>query len=484
MIKEFNYYRKLLQRISLGQPLQIDRINLVGGRGSSKTWSTVEFTIMACLLKKTKIDAYRFWKGKDTKKLFDQYIEVMLTHPGLLEKLKINLTNKTFKFPNGSIIEITGLHKQGSGQIGGLGTASTTAFDYHITVFEERWEIPDSEFSEVLQGTRGCKNTINIHTSNPWLLANEYIRYCADNYPFDREALIDKFKQFTVLDKPITLLDGTIAPYKEVFHYTNYGVNPRLELKDKIDFEISAEMAPHQADTILYGLPGTPTGGVWQWLLPQMKQPNIKYLEHFVGCVDYGEKHDATAAYIVGFDNGITLANVEHEYYWANKTGKVNKNTNILAKEVVDHFIKFIKDEDLHGTLEVWVDGSAIPFITALNTYAQTTRYASMLYFRQQTDKKRVVDRVETMKTLASLDMIKVDENCKELLRELNGQLYNPDRDYNTARDYFTGDDHAIDAMYYGIAVYWVELLESQERKIQEKIREEMLIRQQERGDQ
>ena len=97
------------------------------------------------------------------------------------------------------------------------------------------------------------------------------------------------------------------------------------------------------------------------------------------------------------------------------------------------------------------MDGSAVPFITALNTYCEEINWSEQLHFYQQTDKKRVSERVETMKTLASFGLITVNSKCKELLRELNEQVYN-DNVSKTSIDYINGDDHGTDAMYYAIA--------------------------------
>lgn len=117
---------------------------------------------------------------------------------------------------------------------------------------------------------------------------------------------------------------------------------------------------------------------------------------------------------------------------------------------MVNHYLDFYEERMQHiGTLDVFVDGAAIPYITALNTYTQALGYDHILKFHQQTNKQRVADRIETMKTMASFGLITVDSECTELLRELNEQVY-ADKS-RTSIDYVQGDDHATDAIYYGI---------------------------------
>lgn len=175
------------------------------------------------------------------------------------------------------------------------------------------------------------------------------------------------------------------------------------------------------------------------------REPNVTYY----GGVDYGERADATTAYVVGFNAGNSHAHVMHEYYHKNKTLGENKDTNRLAEDVVEHFLTFMEEYDLQTQLTVMVDGAAIPFITALNTYTDTLGMSGYLTFQQQTQKGKVADRIETMKTMASFGLITVDEDCHELLRELNEQVYSDKS--RTSADYVDGDDHGTDAMYYGI---------------------------------
>ena len=468
MVNNYGYYRELINNVRKGEPFSVMRVNESGSRMSSKTWSSIEGIIIMCLVGLVKADLFRYMKGKDRKELFDQVGAIIESFPGLIQTVEIHKTNMTYTFPNGSVIEVSGLHKQSGDDINLTGKSSSNKFDYQIALAEERYEITDVEWGFVQQALRGAKNYLEIHLANPWIFSNDYVKYCNENLPFDLETLQTKGEQFEVIDKELTLLDGESVEYKEVFHYTNYGVNHFLTTMDKVKLEIASKHDPHRKNTILYGYPGTPEGAIWKWVLPKMKQVPREQSIMYVGGVDYGERNDATTGYIAGFSANNTHCHIEHEYYYANKKNAPNKNTNALAEEVVNHFIDFYEDNITNQSeLAIWVDGSAIPFITALNTYCEEIGWSDLIHFYQQTDKKRVADRIETMKTLSSFGLITVDKNCKDLLRELTEQVYSDKS--RTSADYVNGDDHGTDAMYYAIATKWVELLENMEYLKQEE---------------
>lgn len=475
MVKHFEYYKQILGCMSKKEPFPVYRINEIGGRMGSKTYSTAEFIIYASLVATTKTDGFRWTKGKDRKELFNQIGAVIDTFPGLNTVVVKHMTDMTYTFPNGSVIEISGLRTMGSDEVQLTGKSGSTMFEYQIAMAEERYEIPDDSWSYVLQAIRGTQNFMEIHLANPWVFTNDYVKYCNNAFPFNLEKLIKEGQQFNILEKEVKLKDGTVFKYKEIFHYTNYQVNHFLSQLDKVKLEIAAEHDPHRANTILYGYPGTPKGGIWKWVLPKMKQKPREPSVSYVGGVDYGEKKDATAGYIIGFSAGNNHAHITHEYYWKNLELGQNKDTNMLAEDMVNHFLDFYEaNMSNNDDLGVFVDGSSIPFITALNTVTQALGYDHILKFYQQTNKQRVADRIETMKTMASFGLITVDESCKELLRELNEQVY-ADKS-RTSADYVEGDDHATDAIYYGLVTKWVELLENMElasdSEVQEKLKE------------
>lgn len=472
MCKEYSYYKTLLSRIQAKKPLGIDRINEIGGRMGSKTWSSLEFSIMACLMGNVKVDAFRWTKGKDRKELFDQFGTIIESYPGLMSVVEVHLTNLTYKFPNGSLIEVSGLRNRGSKEVQLTGKSGTSQYDYQIAIAEERYEITDEAWSHVQQALRGTKNYIEIHLANPWVFTNDYVSYCQEAMPFSIETLKKDGQQFLKREMAKTLMDGTKYKFTEVFHYSNYLVNEFIHTADKMKLELAAEHDPHRANTILYGFPGSPKGSIWKWVLPKMRQappePSVKY----VGGVDYGERADATAAYIIGFAPEISHAHIEHEYYHANKENIGYKDTNILASDVVDHYVDFIADNELQSRLDIYVDGSSIPFITALNTYAQKMGVDHVVSFIQQTDKGHVADRIENIKTMASFGLITVDEDCPELLRELTEQVY-ADKS-RTSIDYIDGDDHGTDAIYYGLRSNWIRLMESMDDEMDRQVSERM----------
>lgn len=484
MNKEFGYYKTLLKRVRDGKSFGINRINEMGGRMSGKTWSAVEFSIIACLVAKVKVDAFRWMKGVDKKELFNQFRAIILQYPGLINVVKVHLSSSTYTFPNGSVIEVSGTRTMGSSEVQLTGKSGASQFDYHIAIAEERFQIDDKLWSNVQQALRGAKNYLEIHLSNPWIFTNDYVEHCNNVLPFNIDILKRDGQQFLKHETKVKLPNGQELEFIELFHYTNFNISENLGIEDKIRNIKAAEHDPNRADTILYGYPGSPEGSIWKWVLPKMKQIPVENSVVYTGGVDYGERKDATAAYIIGFAPNYTHAHIEHEYYHANDDDNLNrphKDTNVLAKEVVEHFIEFYEQRELNGILEVYVDGSAIPFITALNTYAQSENVDSYISFMQQSDKDHVADRIETLKTMASFGLITVDSECLELLRELTEQVYS--NKTRSSKDYVDGDDHGTDAIFYGIRPHWVELLENMKILKEMEIEEELSKKEVENGN-
>ncbi len=470
MVNNYGYWADIIKAVKHNRPFPIYRINEIGGRMSSKTFSTIDGIILSSLANVCRTDAFRHFKGSDKQELFDQFQE-QIDYWKLTEVVEVHKSNSTFTFPNGSVIQIRGLHSPTQkGEVKLTGKATSQKFKYHFALAEERYEISDSDWADVLQAIRGSNQFMEVHLANPWILSNDYVSYVNENVPFNLEKLKKDGEQFKIFDKEMKLEGGEVFRYKEIFHITNYQINNFLSTIDKAKLQIAAKHDPHRANTILYGFYGTPKGSIWKWVLPKMIQKsNIKPVV-YVGGVDYGERNDPTAAYLIGFTPNNSEVQISNEYYaYGNKVGR---DTNKLAEEVVEHFLDLIerKNIDFHqATFEVFVDGSAIPFITALNSYAEDMGYSDTIHFYQQTDKKKVADRIETLKTLASFGIIKVDEStCPNLMREFSEQIYN-DKVGKTSNDYVVGDDHGTDAIYYGIVTRWVQLLENMDYLIEQE---------------
>lgn len=456
MVKEYGYYNQLLQLIKSKKELPIWRINNIGGRMGAKTFSGIDFIILASLVAKVKTYAFRYM-AEDKQKLWEQFLEIIDTYPGLRDQLKLNITLKKMTFPNGSVIEIYGLHKQKNDEVKLTGLAGATGFDYGFALAEERYEISDGEWAAVLQAIRGFDKFMEIHLANPWINTNDYVKYCVDALPFDLNKLKESGQQFLVKDG-------------EIFHYSNYQINNFLTEADKRKLLQAAKHDPQRANTILYGYPGVPEGSVWKHVLDKMfrvcdwEKPN-----KYVGCVDYGEKGDATAAYNIAYSPSYRHAHAEKEYYWANKKGQHEfKDTFKLATEVVEHFIDIYDGLDnFNADYDVFVDSAAIPFITALNNVCAEYGYDGAIHF-YQSKKYKVAERVEQMKTLASFGMLTVGTDCPQLRRELQEQTYS-----KSATEYVDGDDHGTDTIAYGLANKWVELLDNLELVKQEELEKE-----------
>ena len=83
-------------------------------------------------------------------------------------------------------------------------------------------------------------------------------------------------------------------------------------------------------------------------MIQPRNHPTLTYL----GGVDYGERKDATTAYVAGFGENNGRVHIQHEYY-QKEPNKNGLNTNDLAMDVVNHFIDFIEEKDLQGEFNV-----------------------------------------------------------------------------------------------------------------------------------
>ncbi len=468
MVRDYGYYKQLLNQIKQGKPLSIERINKFGGRMSSKTFSAVDFFILACLLKKCKVYGFRYMND-DKKELFKQILANIENFPGLSDIVSVHLTDKTITFPNGSIIEIKGLHKQKNDDVKLTGLSGAIGYDYGIAFAEERYEISDKEWSAVLQAIRGFDNFLEIHAANPWIFTNDYVTYCHNKMPFDLVKLKQDGQQYKIHKEKVIDEDlGIDTELIEVLHYSNFSINHYLTNADKNKLAQAARHDPHRANTILYGYPGIPEGSIWKHVLDKMfREYDKSKIVNYSGGVDYGEKGDATAAYVVGFEKNYEHAHIEHEYYWANKKGTIEfRDTIKLTKDVVEHFIDFYEEHDLQGILNIEVDSAAIPFITALNNMSDEYGYGEYIKFLQ-CKKYKVAERIEQLRTMASFGMITIDESCTNARREYQEATYS-----KKLSEYRDGDDHSQDTIEYGLAAKWVDLLDALEMHKQEELDE------------
>ena len=454
-----DYYKTLLSNIENKEELAVNRINLFGGRMSSKTWSTIEFFTISSLIAKIHIDLFRYMND-DKQKLWEQCLEIIDTYPGLKDTLKLNITQKKIIFPNGSEWQIHGLHKQKNDDVKMTGLAGRIGFDYGFAFAEERYEISDKEWSAVLQAIRGYNKFLEIHAANPWIFSADYVDYCHKAFPFSLETLQKEGQQFAVLDR--TMKDEAFSvemKIKEVFHYTNYSVNEYLTDMDKMKLIQAAKHDPHRANTILYGYPGIPEGSIYKHVLDKLfreyEYPPEEYIT-YAGCVDYGEKGDASAAYMVEFGEQFRHAHITNEYYWANKKGtKEFKDTITLATEINEHFMDIYERYDMAGEFFVEVDSAAVPFITALNNLAYENDMDGLITYVQSI-KYKIAERVEQVRTMSSFGMITIGKNCKQARREYQEAVYSL-----KASEYRDGDDHAQDAIEYGLAKHWFKLMDA-----------------------
>ncbi len=431
MVRDYGYYKQLLSEAVKRQPLSLDRVNLFGGRNSSKTWSSLEFIISMCLVAKTYVYAFRYMND-DKKELWKQILEVADTFPGLSDTLHLHLTDRVITFPNGSAIDLRGLHKQRNDEVKLTGLSGKNGFDYGIAFAEERYEINDKEWSAVLQAIRGFDNFLEIHAANPWIFSNDYVQYCHNKYPFHLETLKTEGQQFKCLDvnhKGILGMDDFTT--REVFHYTNFKVNHFIKQVDKNKLIQSAEQNEFLANTIIYGYPGSIEGSILGDLVNNIQwttyEDGVECVDKLSGGVDYGLMNDATAATLIGFTPGFGEQVIFDEYEHSNGTKRYNKGTwtKYDIEDYVDDILWFYMEHiDLiksKGGIDISVDNSEHGFIQLLNKKAKELNVYQYIKFNPSY-KPEIVDRIVYERAALSMKKIWAVKGAIPLLvDELNG---------------------------------------------------------------
>ena len=94
MVNSYGYWADIINAVRKNKPFPLLRINEIGSRMSSKTWSSIDGVIFSSLANVCKVDAFRHFKGKDRQELFDQFgkhigdhVTVAATHLGKIHKV-------------------------------------------------------------------------------------------------------------------------------------------------------------------------------------------------------------------------------------------------------------------------------------------------------------------------------------------------------------------------------------------------------------
>lgn len=472
--KPFDYFDDIIISFLNNEPLPVNEINLCGSRYGTKTYSTLEAfcakLIAACIANDKKVAIYGFRKlGADLIEL-RQEIDNALDNIGLIQRDNVNskghylFTNgqnkPTWKFVGGSFITLKGLYKSGSTKIALKGLASCKDFDLAISICEEANEINKSEFQAVDFAIRGAKQELQIKMSNPDSIFQDYIAYCAENLPFNKELLLQNGEMYKMIKE---------KNINKMFHYTNFRINPYLT-RDKINQLMDLE----KRDPIKYnvwgnGMPGNIEGSIFGYYLTQLTNDP---LHHFIpikivsgldlGQADTPSGHP-TFGNLIGI-NEFGVCKLLSEYTHNNAISSIHKTPTDIATDLIHFYINQVSKYPniVRDNLIVKVDYGAggaymIEILkTIKNKIANELRInLDWLIFRPVIKSMYYIkDRIDAFQTLISLDMFKIDPNLTPYSIKQLGLMVWKEQSVNAGNDSLKPldkFDDAFDAICYAI---------------------------------
>jgi len=158
------------------------------------------------------------------------------------------------------------------------------------------------------------------------------------------------------------------------------------------------------------------------------------YAKHYYLGVDYGTSN-AFAAVLIGYndDHKPTLW-VEKEYYWDSKSMGYQKTDAEYALDIQREFGGY-------GLRLIYLDPSAASFQTELRRYKMPVKQAN----------NDVLDGIRCISNLLSQGNLVICRNCTNLIKEIEGYVWDEKSVKRGEDKPLKQRDHAIDAMRYGI---------------------------------
>jgi len=165
--------------------------------------------------------------------------------------------------------------------------------------------------------------------------------------------------------------------------------------------------------------------------------------EYWIAGIDYGT-NNSFACVLIGVSTGVRQQIgkslwVEKEYYW-DSVKKGRQKTNLeYAKDVRD----FLGDYDVKG---IYVDPSAASFKLELRRMGMTVIDAE----------NEVVDGINHMASEMHNGTLLVCENCTNIIREIEGYVWDPSAAKKGEDKPLKVNDHAVDAARYALYTHKV----------------------------
>lgn len=165
--------------------------------------------------------------------------------------------------------------------------------------------------------------------------------------------------------------------------------------------------------------------------------------EYYIAGIDYG-LNNAFACVLIGVSTGKYVQEgkklwVEDEYYWDHKKHNRQKTVSELARDVYNFL-------EPYGVRNIYIDPSALPMKLDLAKMNLHTIDAN----------NNILDGIGIMCSEMSKGNLIVLDKCKNLIREIEGYVWDSKASERGWDEPVKKDDHAVDALRYAIASHKV----------------------------
>jgi len=453
---EYTYIYDIYNAVRKGVEVNLDELNLVGGRKSGKSSAIILlFYILAKLPVQLGLVAFRS-QYKQQAELFRDFVKTYKAY-GLPFRAVPTQGSIYIGQNEIRIIGLNSLSKDKTAQTSGLGKFANAKYIFRF--FEERFQFTEDNISDIVESVRGITKEINsnlqivdINSCNPWAKSSPYISYCALHQNWDLKQL--KLTGSQIGKYLIPVGKGKETLYKRViFHYTNWRVAKdylsRIEIMKILD---TWSTNKKRAATVDYGLPGYEDGAIYTHLLDNLAPTIIREQTWLLAGVDYGWGRNARSGKTVALFCGATMEDgidVYGEYNQDNH--KVVKSPDVVAEEIVRFYFYEMKSyirqigEVYFLPLKVRVDNMSVGLIQILNSTSKKYGFRWLTF--QKSVKFPVNDRIAITLGLMSKFMLRLNDKVDTLKGEFELAHY-IDGDLEKRAKV---NDHALNAFEYAI---------------------------------
>ncbi len=173
-LDHFGYFNDLIVQMRKGERLKVRTLKMIGSRKSGKTTAYQIFAVYMLLINEIRGDIYLIRNAvQDANELFKEVSE--LVQELGIDAIETNQTKRLIRY-NGKQIRILGLESNRGGKkkvsTAKLGLATGRHKDYEVIVFEEAYEIDQTNVHAIEEAVLGYKYFLTIYASNPWTILN------------------------------------------------------------------------------------------------------------------------------------------------------------------------------------------------------------------------------------------------------------------------------------------------------------------------